>query len=88
MEYEMGYRVREYSAFSWTVLRHIAEYTVPQYGDGPDDQIKDWTAEQCVRQIGKYVARYGTNARGKEERKRDLLKIAHYACLAYNKEAE
>lgn len=74
----------EWLAFAIEVLRHIENYTVPQYGDAPDDQIHSWTDAQCVAQIGKYAARFGRNARYNQE-KLDLLKIAHYACLAFNK---
>ena len=68
------------------VLAHIESYTVPQYGDYPNDQVESWTAKDCVRQIGKYVARFNSNSRGENERLKDLVKIAHYAQLAYDKE--
>lgn len=84
----MSERGKEWQAFSEVVLRHIEHYTVPQYGDKPDDQVEPWTPEDCVRQIGKYRARYETGQRGPEEQVRDLVKIAHYACLAWSKEGK
>jgi hypothetical protein len=72
-------------AFANTVQKHIDEYTVPQFGDAPDDQVEQWSAEDCVKQIGKYAARFGKNQRGSTEQLRDMLKIAHYANLAYEK---
>jgi len=78
-------RAHEWERFSDTVLRHIENYSVPQYGDKPDDEAESWTPEECVKQIGKYVARFESNMRGPDERKRDLMKAAHYAGLAYMK---
>jgi hypothetical protein len=78
-------RCLEWRMFSRFVEDHIRIYTVGQYGDAPDDQAEAWTAEQCVESIKRYTNRFGTNARGADESLRDLLKIAHYACLAYFK---
>lgn len=71
--------------FSLLVNKHVTDYTVPQYGDYPTDNITSWSAEDCITQIKKYAARLSTNARGEEESLRDLLKIAHYCSLAYLK---
>lgn len=81
----MKNRLEEWDVFSWTVYKHITNYTIQQYGDIPDDQLSSWTPEDCVRQIGKYVARFNSNARGHEERLIDMLKVAHYACVTYIK---
>lgn len=77
-------RGKEWKAFAGIVADHIEQYTVPQYGDAPNDQIAAWSAAQCINQISKYAARYGHNQRAGQETL-DLLKIAHYACLAYHK---
>lgn len=77
-------RGQEWQRFADEVADHIEHYTVPQYGDAPDDQIEKWSAEQCVNQISKYASRFGSNAREGQD-KLDLMKIAHYACLAANK---
>jgi hypothetical protein len=78
-------RGRDFLAFAEKVFRHIEDYTVKQYGDAPNDQVEEWTPEQCMRQIGKYVARFESNARGEQEKFRDLVKVAHYAQLAWLK---
>lgn len=81
----MSNRGDEFIEFAANVLKHIDEYTVPQYGDKPDDQVETWTPEDCARHIGKYVARFGKNQRGQEDQLKDMLKIAHYAGIAYMK---
>lgn len=74
-----------WDVFGGIVAMHIDSYTVNQYGDFPNDQLANWTPDQCVKQIQKYAARYDTNARGEDERLLDLLKIAHYASVAFLK---
>lgn len=76
-------REQEWKAFSEMVRIHIVEYTIPQYGNSPDDQVGAWTAQDCLKSMLRYINRYGRNARGDEEQMRDFLKIAHYAALAY-----
>ena len=79
----------EWISFSALMLRHIEEYTVPQYGDKPDDPLHhEWKIEDCLRAINKYANRHGKGQRGQEEELRDLLKIAHYACVAHTKYRE
>lgn len=77
-------RSNDWLVFSNDVVIHIEEYTVPQYGDKGSDQANDFTPEECVLQIKKYANRHGRNSRPGQE-KLDLLKIAHYAQLAYTK---
>lgn len=69
--------------FSAAVLQHIEHYTVPQYGDKGNDLASEYTVVQCVQQIKKYAARAGSNQRGGQDLL-DLLKIAHYAQMAYS----
>lgn len=78
-------RSLEWRVFSARVLEHINLYTIAQYGDYPDDEIEKWTPQMCVLAIAKYVRRFETGKRGNAETLRDLLKIAHFACLAYSK---
>lgn len=79
-------RGQEWNKFSGDVLRHIEEYTIPQWGDKPHDQLStDWTEADCMLAIKKYANRQGKNSRGPQEDQRDLLKIAHYACVAWHK---
>jgi hypothetical protein len=67
-----------------TVIPHIEQYTIPQYGDAPDDPVEEWTAQDCVRAIAKYAARFGKNSRDGQDGL-DLIKIAHFAQLAFIK---
>jgi hypothetical protein len=85
MEEIMFNRTMEWRRFASIVDRHVVEYTVPQYGDSPDDEVQHWSVEQCVAAIQKYTRRFGSNQRGNAEIERDMLKIAHFACLAYFK---
>ena len=80
-----SFREHMWVIFSTVVGLHLREYAVPQYGDAPTDQLYKWDANQCIKQIGKYVARMDSNARGEEEKLTDLLKIAHYASVAWMK---
>jgi L-lactate utilization protein LutC len=81
----MSNRRSEWNAFAYKVGQHIDEYTVPQYGDMPEDQLTEYSFDDCVTQIKKYCNRTKTNARGRAETSLDMIKIAHYACAAYNK---
>lgn len=77
-------RGMEWLDFSGEVLEHIEKYTVPQYGDKPKDQVEEWEAEECVLMVRKYASRFGKNRRTSQD-DLDLLKIAHYAGLAFVK---
>jgi hypothetical protein len=81
----MSKRAVDFKAFAATVERHIDNYTVPQYGDEPYDQVETWTSIQCMDSIKRYINRFGTNRRGRIETLRDLVKIAHYAQLTFDK---
>jgi hypothetical protein len=74
--------VNNWVTFSKEVETHIETYTVPQYGDFPNDLASSYTKESCVAQIAKYASRFGKNARPGQD-KLDLLKIAHYAQMAH-----
>lgn len=77
-------RAKEWQTFSKEVLIHVDEYTVPQYGDKGEDQVTEWSPDECILTIKKYAARFGSNIR-EGQNEMDLKKIAHYACLAYFK---
>ena len=80
-----SFREHMWVIFATVVGAHLREYVVPQYGDAPDDQLYTWSADQCIKQMGKYMARMDSNARGEQEKLTDLLKIAHYASVAWLK---
>lgn len=82
----MSKRSEEWIEFSDVVKNHIEEYTVKQYGDKPDDLVEQWSKWDCLRQIEKYIKRHGANARSDQDGS-DLLKIAHYAQIAWTKGA-
>ena len=75
-------RGTQWTAFSRRTLEHIEEYTVPQYGDLPNDQASQFTLSEIQMNLKRYINRMGSGARGPEETLRDTFKIAHYACLA------
>lgn len=77
-------RGEQWGEFTIEVFEHVENYTVPQYGDLPDDNISTWTPEEVIRSIGKRAARFGKNQRENQD-ELDLLKIAHEACIAYYK---
>ena len=78
-------RSLEWAKFAVLVLQHIEEYTIPQYGDAPDDQESSFTEHDIAAHLRRYVNRLESNARGPEEAQRDLLKIAHYCAMLYFK---
>lgn len=82
---ELSNRGMAWLEFSNDVLDHIENYTVPQYGDSPDDQVSAWTAGDCIKQVWKYTMRFNKNQRGQDDQMRDMLKIAHYASIALEK---
>ena len=85
MNMEMSSRGKEWTYFADDVLNHIEEYTVPQYGDYPDDQLTTFSIEEIGAQLKRYNSRIDSNSRGFEEAARDCLKIAHYACVLRSK---
>lgn len=80
----MSLRGDDWNEFADKVHVHIETYTIPQYGDKCDDMADNFTAAQCVEHIERYARRHGKNSRQGQE-KLDLLKIAHYAQMAYTK---
>lgn len=78
-------RTRMWIDFARKVADHVECYTIPQYGDYPEDQLTEWTLEDIKTTIKRYANRIGTNARGPEDQELDMLKIAHYASVAYLK---
>lgn len=74
-------RTKDWNEFAAKVADHIENYTVPQYGDAPNDNVESWSSQDCIAQIQKYAARFGANQRAGQE-ELDLMKIAHYAQLA------
>jgi hypothetical protein len=83
--HQLSYRENEFNIFSRIVRGHIAQYTIPQYGDAPTDEVESWSPEQCVLAIQKYTKRFEASKRGRLETLRDIVKIAHFACITFYK---
>lgn len=78
----MSLRGNDWIKFQVEVYNHIENYCVPQYGDKPDDQCSEYSPEEFLLQVKRYLARQGKNSRpGQDEL--DLLKMAHYVQMAY-----
>lgn len=67
--------------FSSRVFAHIEAYVVKQYGDLPDPMLEKMTIADMKHDCDRYLGRLESNARGLEETKRDMIKVAHYASL-------
>jgi hypothetical protein len=78
----MNLKSLDWEEFSEAVHEHIDVYVVPQYGDKGEDPAVDYTIEDCVRNMKKYLARQGKNSRPGQE-SLDFIKIAHYAQMAF-----
>jgi len=79
-------RVKHWDHFDEQMRRHIATYTREQYGNpNGDEQIDSFDSVDCWKNMQRYFNRRHANTRGNRERLRDLIKLAHYAQLAYDK---
>jgi len=74
----------KWARFNGIVEQHIKNYAVNQYGPTVGDSDDLHTAEDCINYIKKYVARREAARRGRLEVLRDLVKIAHFANLAFD----
>lgn len=83
----MSNRGNDWLDFSEGVLNHIETYTVPQYGDAPNDHVSQYTATECIRQAEKYLKRFGKTSRVGEE-ELDMMKLAHFVQIARTKMRE
>lgn len=70
--------------FSITVLEHIENYAVPQYGPDIAQNEDVESAEDCRKYMAKYLRRAGSERRGRIEELRDLVKIANFAQFAFD----
>jgi hypothetical protein len=78
----MSIRGYDWEEFSEVVHEHIETYTIPQYGDKGEDIASEYSVEDCYRNMKRYLARAGKNSRDGQE-SLDLIKIAHYAQMAF-----
>lgn len=70
--------------FATTVLEHIENYAVPQYGGDIAENPDVASADDCRKYIAKYLRRAGSERRGRIEELRDLVKIANFAQFAFD----
>ena len=79
-------REKQWTEFSEQVHKHIVEYTLVQYGNpAGNEQVDEFTVEDCFKNMMRYINRRQVSVRGNKERLRDVIKIAHYANLIYDK---
>ena len=79
-------RLKEWREFSKKVELHIENYANVQYGNaGGNEQIDEFSPEDCWQNMQRYYNRRKHNARGEVEALRDLLKVAHYAQVIHGK---
>ena len=80
------YRLDHWARFNSQMNSHIINYTLEQYGNPEgDEQVESFTVSDCWQNIQRYYNRRNSNTRGNIEKLRDLIKVAHYAQLAYDK---
>ena len=79
-------RIEEWNQFSADVETHIQEYANAQYGDNGQDQATEYSREDCLKQVMKYMSRRNSNQR-EGQGDLDILKAAHYLAMAYFKGA-
>lgn len=79
------YRLDEWFGFAHAVDDHIQSYTIPQYGDYPNDQLTTTSNECIIHDMKRYLNRFNKGQRGHKEAMRDMLKIAQYAGVLYNR---
>lgn len=81
---DISSREKEWDEFEVIASSHIVNYANLQFGDKGEDQVTDWSKEDILKQIRKYALRNtNENRRGRLEVLRDMLKIAHYACMLF-----
>lgn len=79
-------RLKQWIDFERQMHLHIQTYTREQYGNPEgQEQVDGFTVADCWTNMERYFNRRRANTRGNVEKLRDLIKLAHYAQLAYDK---
>jgi hypothetical protein len=82
-------RYEKWKKFEPKVIRHLTEYCDKQYPTSdPDNDLNNWSIPDLKAHMKAYVNRIGTTQRGPEQAKEDMLKLAHFACIIWNKLGE
>jgi hypothetical protein len=79
----MSKRGEAWLKFSGEVYEHIEGYTVRQYGDAGQDLASNYTIDDCLKQVKKYISRSGKNQRPGQDAL-DMKKAAHYIQMAHD----
>lgn len=77
-------RELEWDSFSRIVGNHIRDYAVPKHGDVLEDKASAWTIDQSLRRVwgrSRSLSKAGKGCAAAVE----IMKLAHEACIAYNK---
>lgn len=77
-------RANDWLQFAFKVAKHIENYTVPQYGDRPNDLAEQWSPKESLDNVERYIKRFGKNSR-EGQQSLDFMKMAHYIQLASTK---
>jgi len=76
-------RGKDWLVFSDKVLKHIERYTVPQYGDKGSDQCTEFTEQDFITNIKRYLNRHNKSIR-LGQNKLDKVKMAHYIQMLHD----
>lgn len=87
MTQETPQAIKAWQEFSKEVETHLANYSIPQYGDLDVDEISKYSIEMCIAQMQRYLSRHGKNQRPSED-ERTFMKVAVYAFRAHLKMSE
>lgn len=73
----MSNRGERFKGVARAVYQHIEKYTVPQYGDYPDDRLTEMDEQDCWQDVQKYLSRRNGKERAPGQHKQDILKMIH-----------
>lgn len=82
---EISAKALDWLSFSDSVVNHIENYVIPQYGDKGKDPYSENELIEFLKQIDKYTKRNINGNKRDGQLKLDLLKIAHCAQMAFEK---
>jgi hypothetical protein len=79
-------RSAKWIKFAENMPSHLLHYCDEQYPTtDPDNDLDNWTIEDVKAHMKTYVGRIGSTQRGSEQAKEDMIKLAHFASIIWNK---
>lgn len=84
IEYEESKKAQLLVDFIPILFNHL-DYSNKQYGDADVDEISKWNSDQLMKNVEKYIARFGKNARAGQE-KLDIIKMIDCLIRLYYKD--